>query len=195
MKLIDLTLFAEHSQKLPGSYLEPKIKKETSSWNILGIHIMDFTIAYIITNLITLFLTESASMIMTIYGMEKAFPYNQVMGFSSKLLPLVTFSYFFFLYFMNNGQTVGMRAFKKRVSLPQQSFRESFQWALRSFLLCATGGISFLFSWNKWEKLETHDYLYENLLSTKEYAPINLLAEIESFENKEEGLENWQQVA
>jgi len=195
MKLIDLTLFAEHSQKLPSSYLEPKTKKETSSWNILGIHIMDFTIAYFITNFITLLLTESAGMIMAINGIEKAFPYNQVMGFSSKLLPLVTFSYFFFLYFMNNGQTVGMRAFKKRVNLPQLSFKESFQWAFRSFLLCATGGISFLFSWKKWEKLETHDYLYESLLGPKDNSPLNLLAEIESFEKKEESHENWQQAA
>ncbi len=195
MKLIDLTLFAEHSQKLPSSYLEPKIKKETSSWNILTIHLVDFTIAYFITNIITLFLTESASMIMTISGVEKAFPYNQVMGFSSKLLPLVTFSYFFFLYFMNNGQTVGMRAFKKRVNLPQLSFRESFRWALRSFLLCATGGLSFLFSGRKWDKLETHDYLYENLLAPKDDSPVNLLAEVESFEKKEVNQENWQQAA
>ena len=195
MKLIDLILFAEHSQKLPSSYLEPKIKKETSSWNILAIHMMDFTVAYFITNIITLFLTESVSMIMIVSGIEKAFPYNQVMGFSSKLLPLVTFSYFFFLYFMNNGQTVGMRTFKKRVNLPQQSFRESFKWALRSFLLCATGGISFLFSWNKWGELEAHDYLYENLMGPKNFSPINLLAEIEHFEKKEESQEKWQQAA
>lgn len=196
MKIIDLTLFAEHSQKLPSSYLEPRTKKETSSWSILAIHFIDFTIAYFITTMITMILAQSMGVIMAVSGLEKAFSFTKAMEFSSKLLPLVVFSYFFFSYFFNHGQTVGMRYLKKRVSLPSQSFRESFYWALRSFLLCATGGLSFLFSVNKWEMVENHDYLYESLLEIKETSPVSLLATIEAFKREEDIQQtSWNEAA
>jgi len=195
MKLIDLTLFAEHSQKLPSTYLETKTKKVTSSWSILASHTIDFAAAYFITTMLTALLTQSMLMIMTVNGVEKAFSWTKAMGFSSKIFPLVLFSYFFFSYFFNHGQTVGMRYLKKRVHLTSQSFRESFHWAIRSFLLCLTGGVSFLFSSNKWEQLEAHDYLYENLLAYKEYSPINLLTEVENFKQKEATEKNWSEAA
>lgn len=195
MKIIDLTLFAEHSQKLPSEYLEPKAKKETSSWAILAVHLIDFFVAYSITTMMTMLLSQSMGMIMAMSGLEKAFSFTKAMEFSSKLLPLVVFSYFFFSYFFNQGQTVGMRYLKKRVNLPSQSFRQSFIWAFRSFLLCVTGGLSFLFSGTKWNMLESHDYLYEDLLSPKDFSAINLVAIVEELEHQEVEQESWQEAA
>lgn len=182
MKLIDLVLFAEHSQKIPDSYLTPHLSHKEKSWEVLGTHLIDFFIAFTITFIMTAVLTESIQMILVTQGLQKAFKAAESMNFTGRLFPLILFSYFFFSYFMNHGQTVGMHFFKKRIKMRSQSFRDAFSWAMQSFAMCFSCGISYLIKPESWSAIKGHDYLYENLMESKLDYSINLLARAEEHE-------------
>lgn len=182
MKLIDLVLFAEHSQKIPDTFLTPQLSSKEKSWEVLGIHLIDFFTAFSITFVMTAILTESVQMILVTQGLQKAFKAAEAMNFTGRLFPLVLFSYFFFSYFMNHGQTVGMHFLKKRIKMRSQSFRDAFSWALHSFAMCFSCGISYLIKSENWSAIKEHDYLYEHLMESKVDYSIDLLARTEEHE-------------
>lgn len=179
MKLIDLVVFADHSQKIPAAYLAPEIKKETSSWKIFASHFIDFSAAWMITFALTALLAQSAHLMMVTQGLQKAFPMEEAMSFSGRLLPLIVLSYFFFSYFMNHGQTFGMHKLNGRIQMTDKSFTEAFTWALHSFALCFSGGLVYALRPTQWKSVVPHDYLYRDLMESKADYSINLIERIE----------------
>lgn len=196
MKLIDLVVFAEHSQKLPSQLLEPQIPKKESSWKILAAHFIDLIVVFMFTNIMLAIFAKSVEMILITERLQSAFKLEKILHLSEPLLPMTLFSYFFFSYFMNHGQTYGMFLLKKRVELKSKSFRECFSWALHSSLVCFSCGLTYLLKRSKWNRFKGHDYLYQGLIDVKEGPSIDLMARVEEFDNeKKEEMMYWPRAA
>lgn len=197
MNPIDLIPFAEHSQRLPGKYLAPISKKEkVSSWKIFASHFIDFGLTFVATSAMTMLFSHSVKSVLVTRSLRIAFSEKDVAALAGPLIPLMLFSYFFFSYFMNHGQTVGMMLFKRRVDMQSQSFYEAAKWAAYSLFLVMTCGLSYLVGKAKWQNIKAHDYLYHDLVSYKEFQPVNLLSKIEEFEAVEEVVEeDWAKAA
>lgn len=190
MNPIDLIPFAEHSQKLPGKYLAPIARNEkASTWKILASHSVDFGLTFIATSVMTLFFSQSVKTVLVTRSLRMAFSEKDVSSLAGPLIPLMVFSYFFFSYFMNHGQTLGMMLFKRRVDMQSKSFFEAAKWAAYSFFLVMTCGLSYIVGKSKWQNIKGHDYLYEDLVKYRDVAPINLLSKIEEFKVSEEVIE------
>lgn len=197
MNPIDLVPFAEHSQKLPGKFLAPVAKKEhVPTWKIFAAHFIDFGTTFIATSVMTVLFSHSIKMILVTRSLQTTFNQMQINGLAAPILPLMLFTYFFFSYFMNHGQTYGMFLVKGRVDMQSKSFMEAFRWAAHSMILCLSCGISFLFSKAKWQGYKGHDYLYQDLLTYRESNAINLLARVDEFAVEEVVQEeNWANAA
>lgn len=193
MKQVDLLSFAEFSEKIPETFLEPEAVKPTSSWKILGSHFLDFGLSFFAATFMSFMFNHSVKMLLVTKGLKLAYSEALIVGMSGPVLPLTLFSYFFFSYFFNAGQTYGMYTFKIRTSMKPQSFREAFIWAVYSFALCVSCGISYFFKREIWKFVKAHDHLYHELLSYKEDYSMSLLAIIDS--QKEEESVEWVKAA
>jgi hypothetical protein len=72
------------------------------------------------------------------------------------------FAYFFCSYYMNEGQTYGMRKMKLRISMKAHSARSSLRWAMKTMSL-----------WTLLKGKEAfvaHDHLWHELVRQKEMA-------------------------
>ena len=198
MNSIDLIPFAEHSQKLPGKYLAPVAKEEkVSTWKILASHLIDFSLTFVATSVMTMLFSHSVKSVLVTRSLRIAFSEKDVAALAGPLIPLMLFSYFFFSYFMNHGQTVGMMVFKRRITMQSNSFYEAAKWAAYSLFLVMTCGLSYLVGKAKWQNIKNQDYLYQDLVSYKEVQAINLLSKIDEFEAAKEVVaeEDWSKAA
>ncbi len=196
MNPIDLVPFAEHSQKIPKTFLAPIASKESvSSWKIVGSHFVDFSITFALTSSMTALFSHSVKTVLVTRSLRIAFEESAIAALAAPVLPLMLFSYFFFCYFMNHGQTLGMMMFKRRVELKSKSFASAARWAAHSLILCLSCGLSYFFGKEKWENIKGHDYLYQHLVSFREIQPIILLSQTDSFAEDEVVQEEWKKAA
>lgn len=181
MAPIDLVLFAEHSQKVPKYYLQPVQKKE-SKWPVFWAHFTDFTLVLMVTTWIVATIAHGLSF----FIVTSSYPsiIGTFMKLTSVLLPLMLFSYFFFSYFFNHGQSFGLFSVKRRIEMKQSSFKDAFLWALWSSLLCFSCGLSAIFKISLLDKVKSHDWLYKDFISHKDYSHIQLIDRIEDFEKE-----------
>jgi hypothetical protein len=197
MNPIDLIPFAEHSQKLPGKFLAPIAKQEkVSTWKILASHFIDFGLTFVATSVMTMLFSHSIKSILVTRSLQIAFSEKNIASLAAPLVPLMLFSYFFFSYFMNHGQTIGMMLFKRRIAMQSKSFYEAAKWAAHSLFLVMTCGLSYVVGKSKWQNIKNQDYLYQDLISYKEFHTINLLSRIDDFAEMEEVVEEeWIKAA
>lgn len=197
MNSIDLVKFADHSQKLPSSFLQPvNEKNDFKLWKVFLTHYLDFSAVFVSTAIMASVFNQSLKTLLVSRLLQKAWSDEVIMTFSASMLPFMVFSYFFFSFFLNHGQTWGMFLMKKRIDMKSQSFKEAALWACYSMVLCFTGGLSYLIKKDKWQSYRPHDYLYDNLMVERQLAPMNLLSEIDKFQTEvphEE--EEWSQAA
>ncbi len=197
MNPIDLKQFAEHSQKLPKTWLAP-VKKESDFklWKMFCAHYIDFSSAFTVTLMTSAFFNLSLKSLLVTKGMQKAWSETVVWTFTASILPLMVFSYFFFSYLMNHGQTYGMHLLKKRIDMKSLHYKEAALWACSSMVLCFTGGLSYFIQKEKWQNFKAQDYLYGDLMVERALSPVNLLSEIDKISVEEEVVEeNWSQAA
>jgi hypothetical protein len=196
MNPIDLIVYAEYSEKIPAKALGPENLKSKSNWKLLAAHWFDFSIIFCITAFIAGFYNEMFKSLMMTTTLKSAFSNENLYSIAANFLPLMIFSYFFFSYFFNDGQTFGMHFLKTRVEMKPKNFRDALRNAAKSFFLCCSCGLTYVFNQQNWDGFKSHDYLYENLLTIKESSPIHLLSEVENFE-KESVIENddWVKAA
>ncbi len=84
----------------------------------------------------------------------------------TSMLP-IGFAYFFCSYFMNHGQTYGMKLMKSRVVMREHSFSDAFKWSIRSFAVLA----SFGFLAKSFENSFTaQDHLWLTLMTQRDQA-------------------------
>ena len=176
MTPIDLIPYAEQSKKLPKKVLSPDNKLNSpETWKILSSHFLDFGAAFMVSSFMALMFNLSIKGLLMTRGLRSVFSESTAFKLSMALFPLVLFSYFFSSYFLNHGQTYGMFILKRRMEMKSNSLRDAFSWATHSFLLCFTGGLSFLMKKDVWVSFRPHDYLYSELLVHKDYKSVDLV--------------------
>lgn len=196
MKQIDLVDFAQHSQKLPGKFLAPvKAENHIPTWKIFAAHLFDFGAVFTMTSVMGGMFNQSVKMVLVTKSLTAAFSDLTVMSLAFSFFPLMVFSYFFFSYFMNHGQTMGMMFLKKRIEMESKSFSDALRWAAFSLLLCFTGGLAFTVTKKFWQSFKGHDYLYADLMVEKQLSPINLLSEVDKFEEERFEEKNYARAA
>ena len=182
MTPIDLIGYTHSSKKIPSAILRHKSVQEIEikSTKILAAYFLDFTAIATAAVMFTTILKISFSGLMVTSALDKAFENVEFASLTFNLLPLIFMSYFFFSFFFNHGQTWGMNVMKYRITMKEMSFRSSLVWAMFSSVFMMTGGLSFLFTYNKmkdknWGEFKGHDHLYSELMQDKFYSPINLV--------------------
>ena len=184
MRSLDLLTYANHSRRIPATLLMPTSPiQDFSAKRILLAHGADFWYAYFISSMMSMIALESTQFVLVSSGIK--FQYLQAITFNFSLLlfPMTMFSYFFFSYLMNHGQTYGMYLMKKRIKMEELSFRKAFKWALHSTLLCFSFGVSFLLRKEIWKSIKAQDYLYHELLTHRDVTHIDLLARTRDIES------------
>ena len=197
MKIIDLVLFAEHSQKLPVKLLSPDTSiKKIDTGKILASHSIDFFLVLTVTSTVTTLFAHSVHLILVTQGLHLAFSKVDLTKLTGSTLPLMLFGYFYFCYFMNHGQTYGMILTKNRIKMNNRNLGHVLRWATDSFLLCFSAGLSFFINKNKWLNFRQDDYLYKDLLTYKDEMQIDLLSRtLEDSIHQETPTKEWKKAA
>lgn len=197
MTPIDLVPFAEHSQKLPSQLLSPKqIKDNRHTMKLLFAHWLDFVVVMGIIGMMSALFSHGVQFFMVTKGLRLALPANSASTFMSSLVPFTIFNYFFFSYFMNQGQSWGMLMMKKRIEIQNKNFMSAFKWAAWSTMLCLSCGIVYAFTKTKWTGVKEHDHLYSDLVAFRNDDSINLLNTVEKWSAEvPPELEEWQKAA
>lgn len=185
MTPIDLIPYVESSRKVPRKLLAPVSKekaKPIETWQLLVSHFCDFSAVFMFSCLMATMFDLSVDMLMLTKQLRSAYAKVEIFNLSMAFLPISLFCYFFTSYLMNHGQTWGMYLMKKRLVMDAYSVKDSFSWATHSFLLCLSGGISFLLNKTRWKGFKAHDHLYSELFLFKESKVINLVEKVEEFE-------------
>ncbi len=193
MKPIDLTDYAYHSKKIPAKFLKhtPKTKQQISTVKILMAYAMDFYFIAAGSIFMSLIYQVTAQSFILTKPMSVAFSRILPDDLFSMILPATMVSYFFFSFFFNDGQTLGMNKLKMRISHPVKSIRASLKWALYSSALIFTCGLIYPMtkSWmfeKDLGKHEAHDYLYETLTLERESYHIDLVKKAQDHVSAEE---------
>jgi len=173
MQELDLLDFTNTSHKIPKYYLghEPLIK--TSRYKVMLAHCLDFYMVFTIFNIFNVFINLNLNRYIITDSMEFS---SAIILKVSIAAPLILLSYYFFSFFFNHGQTLGMKSFKLRTVMPEQSVNDSFITAYKTVLSVLTCGLAKKFIGENVIKHE--DYLYAEFMIHRDLAPINLLDEI-----------------
>lgn len=142
------------------------------TWKIVISHWLDLCVVTASMMMVIALSSSYKSIIFTSKSMQTA----GEAGFSATAITfgLILWAHFFFSYFLNHGQTVGLFAMKRRVLMKDKSFRDAVYWSLISFATCLSGGLlPYVMKLN--DHYARHDYLYHHLLNVKEVTSINLL--------------------
>ncbi len=174
MTNLDLMDYANSSQKIPAEVLHASLKDESvHAWRIYLAHYLDFCLIATITIGASKVFSLSVKDFLPTWSLKAAYS-SMHSNYSMALIPFVLFSYYFFSYFLNSGQSWGHHVSKIRVSLKERSFRSAFRHATYSAIYCLTGGLS-----SFWSPLEqstaNHDYLYRQLMTIKDQPSVDLL--------------------
>lgn len=166
MTMIDLLDYSEASQKIPSSLLDNSPRnKEINPVKVVFAHYQDFTIVVALTLTIHAGLSFYFEGFLPSWNVKEVYQ-SQSSNFSYALFPIILLSYFFFSYLFNDGQSLGLYSNRLRIASKNKGLRSSLMNALRSSLICLTGGLSFF--WSPSMKVASHDYLYRDLLEFKD---------------------------
>lgn len=185
MTEFNLIAFADHSAKIPNQALAPETRTGIfDSWKFFASHLMDFWTVSSIATLSALMFNQSMITMLMTNKIYTAFKAEHIIGLSFLLMPVMLFTYFFFSYFMNHGQSIAMTLLKKRVVMESQNFTQAAQSALQSTLFCLSFGLSYRWQTVFRSQFQGHDYLYHQLMTEKSQDAIDLLKMIDNFSEK-----------
>lgn len=182
MTPIDLIDYTRSSHKIPAAALKPSHVQSAppATWKILAGYFLDFSTVTALTFTMSGLFKLSFNNLMVTRSLSKAFGAIPFQSLTTSMLPLMFVSYFFFSYFFNHGQTVGMKMMKTRIEMPEMNFRSSFLWGMFSSAVFMTAGLSFVltYKWMQkkgWGEVKGHDHLYEVLMTERHLSPVNLV--------------------
>lgn len=189
MQPIDLRAFADHSVRIPSTFLNKVAAPAViPTWKILGAHMLDLWVAFSVTMITCGQFSQFQNAVIHSRILQKSMALSATMPLA--IFMIVLWSNFFFSYFLNHGQTLGLFAIKKRILMKEQSLGEAMRWSVLSTLTCLTGGISNIYIRVN-DKYGGHDHLYRELMRVKEVQAVNLLDHTSS----EEEIEKFYQRA
>lgn len=189
MKPIDLTQFADHSQKIPSEFLNTSLTgNHTFKWyEVFATHFIDLYIVTRIFTIVKMVLKSSLHEMMTTESLSSAFSDVSFTGMNISMLVVMVATYFFSCYFLNQGQTLGMKILNRRVSMETHSFSSAWKWTCYSLGIYASLGT--IVAWGH-KKLVEHgfgsfsktDHLYLEMMTYKTWkAPELKVVETEAF--------------
>jgi hypothetical protein len=192
MKPIDLSLFSEHSQRIPVSFLETKLEADSTlkKREVFASHALDgFVILQTFLWFKTILEISVGNYMMT-NMLEDA--YSSTGGFflNSALIIFIGYSYFCASYYFNQGQTPGMKMLKKRISMDELSLDSALRWTAYSLSIYATFGLTVNSLHTKFKdeghgSFSTQDHHYQQLMCYKTWAAPDLVVAIEKYEVSE----------
>lgn len=181
MTEIDLIDYTNSKRKIPNSYLGLHPKKKVTRSKVIMANLLDFYLVLTTFNIINVLINFNLDRLVIAKSIEFS---SAIILKASIGLPIIFFSYFFFSYFFNHGQTFGMKTYKLRTVMPEQSMKDSFINSFRNIFMMMTLGLANKIIGSNIVKEE--DYLYSEFMVHKDIAPINLLDEIENTKVPEE---------
>lgn len=162
----DLSDFAVKETKIPQSHLIPP-KMKSSLGRFLLAHLIDFWTIFCFSIFTKMMFKLAVSSLILTENLQTAWADVDFTPMTFLSMIPMGFAYFFSSYFMNHGQTYGMKLMKCRVNVEEHGFRDSFSWTLKSFgVLASLGLVSKRFS----ASVLPHDHLWQALVSQKEMA-------------------------
>ncbi len=164
MAPFNLSDFAVKEIKIPQSELTPP-KQENYLGKILAAHFFDFWSVFWISITTKFFFKAAISALMITPGLQDAWDLVDFTPMTFLSMLPIGFTYFFGSYFMNHGQTYGMKLMKTRVVMREHSFTEAFQWALRSLAVIGTFG---LIARSFKDSCAAQDHLWRALVTSKD---------------------------
>lgn len=173
----NLLHYSAHSQKISPAELEiNKTPPPYKSWKTLAALFIDFYIVAMATSLMTLMFQAAVSSLMVSPKMSYSLMMIDMNSLSFSILPLMLVSYFAFAFYMNEGQTFGMKKMKVRFENTGYNFRSSLLWAARSASVIMTFGVSMFFLKDLFkENCVAHDHLYRSFMFQKEWEAPSLV--------------------
>ncbi len=152
--------------KIPSHSLRPAQEKNYLG-KYLTAHFLDFWALFWINAIANFMVKSTFETFMSTRSLNNAWEavnFSPVTGFTFMAF---TFAYFFSSYYMNHGQTAGMKIMKCRIRMEEHNFSESLRWTLKSLATYATFGlVSKRFS----AAMVTHDHLWHELVAQKDMA-------------------------
>lgn len=166
MAPFNLSDLAVKEMKIPGTNLSPA-KSKNFVGRLLVAHFLDFWAIFFATSFATSMFSLSFKVHLTTNGLSKAWDFVSLSPFTVFAWTAIALTYFFTCYFMNHGQTPGMKLMKCRVKMKHHHLKDSLKWAVRSFGVYVSMGLTAkAFSAN----VGAHDYLWHELVAQKEMA-------------------------
>jgi len=182
MNPVDLIDYAEHSEKIHSNFLKAgQVKlKVIQRKRVLLAHCLDSVLIFMLSSWAGTLLNLSLSNLLVTRSLRQAFSKIETMPLSLSLIVLTAFSYYFFSYFFNQGQTISMRLLGIRVRMEEMAYRASMVSGLYSLSVSLSLGLSLLIESERLQgtglgTFETHDYLYQELLLEKLIQPFSLV--------------------
>lgn len=194
--MIDLRIYAEYSMKVPAEITSPLDKGDRRhNQKILLAHSADFMMSMIMVCLVAGIFAQNMNTMLVTSGLSSAFSPAIIGAFGAMISPFAILNYFFFSYLMNHGQSWGLYLVKKRVELRHMSFVDALTWASHSTLLILSAGLSFIIKREIWKSIKDQDYLYDHLMTHKDYTDIGLLQMVERMDRKDLSENQWKKAA
>lgn len=173
MSPFKLNDYAHHSQKIPTNLLNHHLDdKSPSHWKVLGAHLIDYGAVSFASLAILVLFNVGVSQLMMTSKLEKVFDKMNMDSVTLFTFAVTAFTYFFFSYFFNHGQTYGLSVTKCRITMKEMDVKHSLRWSLISIAVIASFGLLYnsAISWMKKSGMGEYaveDYLYHNLLEVK----------------------------
>ncbi len=177
MKPIDLAQFAEHSTKIPSTFLTTTLSSEHSfKWyEIFATHLIDLFIVTRVYTIARLTLKSSLYNLMNTESLHDAFQQISFKGMNYSLLAVLMITYFFSCYFLNQGQTLGMKFLNRRVSMDTHSAKSAWRWTCYSMSLYFSCGLIAAWGHQKlvasgFGAFSKNDHFYLKLMTYKSWS-------------------------
>ncbi len=169
MAPFNLSDLAVKEIKLPKNSLSPSAEKSFTGRFLAGLFI-DFWTIMVLNSVVATFFKASVKLFLTTSSLKKIWYMSDLTSLNALSFSSIAIAYFFTCYYLNHGQTYGMRKTKCRITMKEHDIRSSFQWALMSLSLFLTLGLSFVLAKKMPGKISAHDYLWQKLVAQKEIA-------------------------
>ncbi len=182
MAPFNLSDFAVKEIKIPTPHLVPA-KTGNYLGKFLAAHFLDFWALVWINATATFLFKSTLGSFMSTRELTQAWDAVNFSAATGFTFMAFSFAYFFTCYYMNHGQTPGMKVMKCRVRVKEHNFSESMRWTLKSFATYATLG---LVSQRFASSVVPQDHLWHELVTLKEVAAPDVRSLITTTEKEEE---------
>lgn len=174
--MMNINLLDHLSRKtIPKELLTEKLSiPRVAQWSIAKAYFLDLFLVYSTSATVCLFLNLSAETLMMTEGLDRSFAKQSPSETMLFIFPVLFLGYFFFSYFLNDGQTWGLHSSKARMSVRPHSFSDSLRWTMRSVLVYLSFGLLI-----PKDAFQVHDHLYHELVLEKHIFPLNLVNELD----------------